>query len=126
MLEWYVYMTPLSGRVDQKPRAFNVFTNGSFMADLKKAARKYRDREREQFEEQLRRELMYYFWCKCEWEIVLTRWPPFDTSDERFNRSSEKVDVYSQVMLNWDRFREYVWANRAELRRREKASEAGV
>jgi hypothetical protein len=123
VLEWYVYITPLSGRVDQKPKAFNVFTHGRFMEDVKKAARKYRDREREQFEEQLRRELMYYFWSKCEWEIVLTRWPPFETSDERFNRTSEKVDVYDQVMLNWDRFREYVWANRAELRRREKASE---
>lgn len=110
MLEWNVYMEDFSNK---RIKTHNVFAHTGFLADLKKEARKYRDRERELFEERLRRILMYYYWSKCEWEIVLSDWPPSD----RFNK--EKVDVYDQVMLNWDAFRDYVWRNRAELRRKE-------
>lgn len=46
---------------------------------------------------------MYYFWSKCEWEIILSDFPPSD----RFKK--KKVDVYEQVMLNWDKFINYLW-----------------
>lgn len=110
MLEWNVYISNFNGkRIEQH----NVFDHGGVMESLKKAARKYRDRERELFEEELRRTIMYYYWSKCEWEIILSHWPP------RQDAREEKIDVYDQVMLNWDVFREYVWKNRAELRRKE-------
>ena len=78
---------------------------------------------------------MYYYWAKCEWEVVITSWPPHINMDEldRINkqRKSEfakydrepyclcintdvrkKIDVYSQVMLNFDIFVDYVWGHR--------------
>ena len=73
MLEWNVYISNFNGKRIEK---YNVFDHLGFLDDLKKAARKYRDREREQFEDQMRRDLMYYFWSKCEWEIILSHWPP--------------------------------------------------
>ena len=114
MLEWNVYMEDFNNR---RIKTHNVFSHGGFLADLKKAARKYRDREREQFEAELSQSLMYWYWCKCEWEIILSDWPP----SEQFNK--KKVDVYDQVVMNWPVFCDYVWAHRAELRRKEESKE---
>ena len=58
----------------------------------------------------VRNSLRYYYWSKCEWEIVLSDWPPSETFKK------EKVDVYSQVVLNWDIFSEYIWENRKQLK----------
>ena len=75
---------------------------------------------------------MYYFWSKCEWEVVITDWPTHITVEEieelneelsryeaRWHRKpyslnvglpvQKKVSVYDQVMMNWDIFVEYVW-----------------
>ena len=111
MLEWNVYVSNFNDRRIEK---HNVFNHWGVMENLKRIARKYRDREREQFEEQMRRILMHYYWSKCEWEIVLDHFPPSD----RFR--PEKVDVWDQISLNWQSFADYVWSHRAELRRREK------
>ena len=44
---------------------------------------------------------MYYFCAKAEWEIVISDW---------FGKQVEKkIDVYDQVMLNWDRFIEWLY-----------------
>ena len=110
MLEWNVYVSDFNAKMI---KTHNVFDNRGLMDDLKAAARKYRDRERDQFEEEMRRYLMYYYWSKCEWEVIISHWPP------RQDARDVKIDVYDQVMLNWDVFREYVWKNRAELRRKE-------
>ena len=53
---------------------------------------------------------MYYFWSKCEWEIILSDWPPSDTF------CKEKIDVFDQVMLNWDIFVDYIWNNRQYIK----------
>jgi hypothetical protein len=118
-LEWYVWREDFNRRQIVR---FNVFAHGSFMEDLKKAARKYKDTEREQFEEAMRRSLMYYFWSKCEHEVVIDHWPP-KHDDE--NWPSRKVDVYEQVWMNWVPFCDYVWARRAVLRRRKKKEAEG-
>ena len=48
---------------------------------------------------------MYRFWSKFEWELVLTEWTGRD------NPTQKKVDVYDQLLLNWDRFIDYLWEN---------------
>lgn len=56
-----------------------------------------------------------YYWSKCEWEIILSHWPP------RKNAQELKIDVYDQVMLNWPIFCDYIWANKDEFKvRRER------
>lgn len=110
MLEWYVYVGDFNGR---RIETHNVFDHIRFMEDCKKNARKnYADKDA--FLETLRRDLMYYYWSKCEWEIILQSWPPSD----RFN--DEKIDVYDQIRLNWGIFSEYVWSHVGELKRRER------
>ena len=54
---------------------------------------------------------MYYYWSKCEWEIILSAWP----SRKDFNE--EKIDVFDQINLNWDRFADYVWENRKDIKK---------
>ena len=113
-LTWNVYIGDTNGR---RIAVYNIFRHGYFLEDLKKAARKYKDTEREEFCEQMRKDLMYYYWSKCEWEVIIDHWPHWDTFKDK------KVDVYEQVRMNWEPFCEYVWNHRAVLRRREKKGE---
>ena len=108
MLEWKVFVSDFNGK---EINEYNVFDHMRFYEDCKKNARK-NIHNYEAFCEQLRIDLMYYFWSKCEWEIILTDWPR--------GEHSEKIDVWDQVRLNWEHFCNYVWAHGAELRRREK------
>ena len=108
MLEWYVYYHDFNGR-EIKP--YNVFCNSSLLEDCKKNARK-NIHDYEAFCGQLRRDVIYWYWSKSEWEIILGPW--CGKADE------VKIDVYDQLKLNWDIFCKYVWDHGAELRRREK------
>lgn len=107
MLVWNVYWEDWNGKEIGK---YNIFAHTSFADGCKKAAKKFKA-DKDGFSEAVRRELMYYFWSKCEWEIVLGSWPT--------GRSEEKVDVYDQVMLNWDHFIDYLWNNRSLLSKKE-------
>ena len=86
---------------------FNIFEHGSFREYVKKAAKKYQNRE--DFAKQLRSEVMYYFWSKCEWEVLVTPWISPRESEKK------KIDVCWQIMNNWDVFVDYTWANRKKL-----------
>lgn len=113
MMTWNVYMGNFnSGRIE----TYNIFRNAAFREDCQKIVKKYRKTfkadgtfDRKTFAEEIRRELMYYFWSKYEWEVIIDHWPHSD------QRHAEKVDVYDQVMLNWDIFLDYIWTNREEL-----------
>ena len=61
----------------------------------------YRDIAFEAYEQILDRECMYYYWSKCEWEMIVSAWPPRDGSDK-------KIDVYSQLKANWELFKNIV------------------
>lgn len=104
LLKWYVFVENFNGRAIE---TYNVFNHGSFMKDIARAITKISDKH--EFGEKLRSELMYYFWSKCEWEIIISAWPPSDTVRE------EKVDVFDQIKMNFDRFLDYVWDNRREV-----------
>lgn len=129
-LEYYVYRHNFNGKSIEK---FNVFDHGRFLEDVKKDLKKYDTKE--EFAERLRGHLFYYYNSKCEWEVVITSWVPHITMSEldrinaerektlkEYNREpyclyvnpdiGEKVDVYSQVMLNWHLFVDYVWSNK--------------
>ncbi len=45
-----------------------------------------------EFKEFIRKESMYQWWSRCEYEIVLQSWPT--------GKNEEKIDVYWQVMMN--------------------------
>ncbi len=86
----------------QNIEVYNIFEHGRFWNDVKEAAKKYETKR--EFAEQLRRDLQYYFWSKCEWEMVV---------NSLFCKSvdeGKKIDVYWQVRNNWDIFVDYTWS----------------
>ena len=98
-LFWNVYIYSFN---EKKIITYDIFSHASFLDDLKKLKKKKPTFD--VFKEEIRKLLMYYFWSKCEWEIILSAWPP---STDR--KEEKKIDVYDQVMLNFDAFCKYVW-----------------
>lgn len=106
MLEWNVFVGDFnSGEIVTD----NIFDHGYFFEDCQKNYRKNR-KDKAAFLDQLESDLMYYFWSKAEWEIVIDHWVgPKDAK-------KLKVDAYDQIKMNWSRFCEYVWEYKGELR----------
>ena len=113
----------------------NIFEyNWRFLKEgLLVAKKKYKDNF-EEFAEHIRSWLQHEYWSRSEYETVITTWPPYVNGEEvdrltqekaariekygNFIRESVdlefgfKIDIYTQVMLNWDRFIDYVWNNK--------------
>lgn len=107
MLTWNVYYHNFNTR---RIETHNVFNHYRFWEDCIKNVKKNKD-DREAFEKQLKQDLAYYYWSKCEWEIILSAWPPRNDFDD------EKIDVFDQIYLNWDKFADYVWENRKDIKK---------
>ncbi len=104
MLEWNVIVHDIN---QDKMRVYNVFDHGGFRDDVAKYIKQRKSRE--EFSELVRKSLLYYFWSKCEWEILIKPW--CGSRDQK----EEKVDVYWQVMNNWERFIDYIWSNKKSI-----------
>lgn len=96
-MQWYVYYFNFNANKIEK---YNVL-NSHVEEYIKKLKKKVKTKE--EFAEELRRELMYRYWSKCEWEIVINGWPSRD------GKEAEKIDVYDQIMMNWEQFVDYCW-----------------
>lgn len=132
-LVWNVFVEDINAR---KIEVYNIFDHYRFMEDLVDIKKRIGKDEGffPQFAAEVKTSLMYYFWSKCEWEVVITSWPPYVDGKEvdrlydektnmlidygRFVRTDvrletrEKIDVFDQVMMNWDQFIDYLWRNR--------------
>lgn len=97
--QWNVFLADWNGN---KVVSFNIFKHAMFKGECDEAWKKCHD-DQSFFGELVERSLMYYFWSKCEWEILIYDFP----YNERFK--PKKADVYDQVMLNWDHFIDYLW-----------------
>jgi hypothetical protein len=112
----------------------NIFEyNYNFIEDLLKIKKKHKNNF-EAFASAVRDSLQYYYWAKSEYETIITSWPPHIENEEidRLNKErndwtvkrgsfyrtavnltvSYKMDIYTQVMMNWDRFIDYIWNNK--------------
>lgn len=81
-----------------------MFNHGSFKNEVDMILKEKLSKE--VFSEKLRREAMYYFWSKCEYEIILSPWTG--------RADNIKMDIYDQIMMNWDKFVDYVWSFKSE------------
>lgn len=97
--EWNVYRSNING---MKIETYNIFNHYAFRKDCEEAYEKYKNNA-EEFSKAVENSLAYFFHYKCEWEIILSDFPPC----KKFKK--EKVDVYHQVKLNWKTFITYVW-----------------
>ena len=130
-MKWFVY-NERNGKIEP----YNIFDHSGFVKYVKQHIKNCDIKE--DFEEALKSELRYYFWCKAECELVITSWTArVDMKElDRLNAEreeyvkrnnkdpyslyviptvAEKIDVYDQVMLNWNVFVDYVWDNKEEL-----------
>ena len=129
---WNVYAHDINrGEI----RVWNVFKHGLFNRDVEKLLKE--DLTYEDFSKRLKRETMYYFWSKAEYEVVITSWAPHIDNKEldRLNAErekysqyrlhnvnldvGEKIDIYDQLLLNWEQFAESVWNFKAEVKENE-------
>ena len=129
-LEWNVYVEDWSNK---EIKTFNIFNHATFCEDVKKALKKFDDKE--EFAEELRKSLAWCYWSKCEWETVMVSFPAritkeeldrlnkeFKTNTEKYGHEpcsmwisptvGKKIDVYSQVRLNWNVFVDHVWSHK--------------
>lgn len=149
MLTWNVITEDVNAG---KIRFYNIFNHGGFYADLYRKVKDYKKamkqvtkpaeatRALEDLKTCTRSSLMYYFWSKCEWEIVATSWPTYITvehlsaleKDLKEYRTkwghdpyrltvdlkvAEKLDVYTQVMQNYDAFIDYILGHINEFKK---------
>ena len=98
-MEWNVFYHDMN---KQKIRTLNIFDHYGFRRDVEKDLKKYKDKET--FAKEHKSTLMYYFWCKSEYEILIYPWCGGSGTE------NIKVDIYTQVMNNWDVFLNYVWS----------------
>jgi hypothetical protein len=119
-LEWNVFYHDINR---DKITTLNILKqHGSFNEYIKKAFKKCKTKD--EFAEVLRRELMYYFWSKCEWELIIEI-----TEDNciilspwcgRRNPEETKIDVTDDTSFDWKGFAEkhikkQIYKNRAKI-----------
>ena len=128
-LEWYVFDCDFN---TNEVKHHNVFNHHGFMKDLVVVKKRYKDFDT--FAQEVKHTLMYHYRSKCEWEVVVTSFPPY-INDKELNRlnaerneriekhgqfirtwvnleTCKKIDVYDQVLMNWNQFIKYLWENR--------------
>ena len=138
-LEWNVFYHDIN---KNRITTFNIFKHHRFSEDIEKSLKKFKDKN--EFAEELRRDLFYYFGSKCEYEAIITSFPTYITMNELDRLNHErwthkdrygtdyvrlgvnldteiKIDTYTQVMNNFNIFLEYVW--NSKRRRNKKAVE---
>ena len=102
-LEWFVFVEDINRK---QINVYNIFEHKDFMEDCDGAWENYKNKHHDfsRYQEDIDGILMYYFWCKCEWEIILSNFPPSDSFQKK------KIDVYQQVKINWKKFVDYLFS----------------
>jgi hypothetical protein len=127
-LAYYVYIENINKRKIEK---YNVLNDG-IINEILERTKNFKDKI--SFSEEVEHIIMYHYWSRSEWEIILTDWPPhmktdelpkLNTEVEKYQKdygrepysltinlsTAEKIDVYDQVMMNWNIFIDYIWEN---------------
>lgn len=97
ILEWNVWLHSVNAH---KIMPWNIFHSGKFIKCLMQICEKYKKDPELDLAEEVRKALMYCFWAKSEYEVVIKQWvgAPVEI----------KVDIYQQVMLNYSIFFAYI------------------
>lgn len=129
-LKYYVYAENINQR---KIKPYNVLNDG-ILQNIEKRCKLCDVTDKVKFAAHVEAVLMSHYWSRSEWEIILTDSPTHITTSEleRLNKEleedinesrimplrlctnlsmEEKIDVYDQIMLNWNIFVDYLWNN---------------
>lgn len=97
-LEWNVLMWDSNNK---KVVNYNVLGQELIEELHQKIVKKKTITNYEQLKENIKSWCMYYYWSKCEREILISGW--FAEEDE-----FEKIDAWRQIEMNLDRMCEYI------------------
>ena len=96
IIEWYVYYHDSNA---QKIIKWNIFNHVTFTKEMNEIKKKTSTKE--EFAEKLDHMMRYYFWSKCEYEVIISPW---------VGRADDvKIDIYDQIHMNWNVFVDYVY-----------------
>jgi len=84
--------------------AYNIFNHASFLHDIRKINFEIEDRE--EFFKEILHVLQYYFWAKCEYEVLV---------GSMFDNTFRKIDGWDQIQLNLPSFKEFILDNRNKI-----------
>jgi hypothetical protein len=90
MRSWYVYIIDFN---TTKLKKYDVMPY--FLECAKK--QKFKSSDLEKCKKFIRKEGMYMFWARCEWEVLICPWPSI-------RDISFKIDVWDQIEMNLDNF----------------------
>ncbi len=76
----------------KEPEPYDVIPD---LVDKYKKA-KIKPKTFDEFKDFIIKESMYKWWSRCEYEIVIQRWPPMKKEEDY------KCDIYNQIMMNID------------------------
>ena len=99
-LEWNVFVPNINKR---KRKVFNIVNHKRYKQEIVELLNHRDDYTLEEFKEKVKSSTMYYYWCKCEWEILIAPWVGY------FDKESVKIDVYKQLEMNWNHYIKYLW-----------------
>lgn len=119
-MTWNVYRHDINSK---EIKTYNVFDHYTFNQDVQKILKKKITYE--ELSDELKSSAMYCFWSKCEYEVVITSFPPYIDKEELNKLVDEceqhpyrtyvnletgiKIDIYGQLKMNWEHFVDYVW-----------------
>ena len=107
MIHWYVYEEDVNARtIEVVDLLSHPYMKRELPAILEQC-----NGSKDEFAKLIRTALMYQYWARCEYEIILTGWPP--PNPTRFK--DLKIDIFDQVSMNWDAFIDYIWTHREEI-----------
>lgn len=103
-VNWYVYRHYFN---ENKIKPFNIFDHWKFNEDVHKELLICNNKA--EFATKVRSHLFYYFCSKCEYEVLVSPWIG--------NREKGiiKIDIYDQVMMNFNGFVDHIWSSRGNL-----------
>lgn len=96
-MKWYVLNYSWN---DKKVKPFNIFNSVRFCKSLEQSLKEFVTFG--DFKEELKKDLMYAFWSKREYEISVG-----DLCEGDLNKY-QRFDVYEQVLPNLDILAEYI------------------
>ena len=102
MLEYYVFRRDFNRNRLEQVNIFSYVTPEKIRNGIKERNIKTKDK----FKEFLKGQFMYYFWAKCEHEVVINSFPYLE--DEKVGDNGIKIDIWYQIEPNLDLIVDYV------------------
>ena len=101
-LNWYAFYWDCNSNSLERTDVIH----SDLIDDVKKAIKKGQDFN--QIKEIIRCNLMWYYWSKSEWEVLVS---DLHMCEDSPKHNVEKIDIYYQLEPNLDRITEYMINN---------------